>query len=76
MKTAILGTGNLGKSLVKGLVDSGNYQPSDFILTRRSVAKLDPLAQEGFKVTNDNAAAVQQSQVVIIAVLPFKRFIL
>ena len=70
MQTAILGTGNLGKSLVKGLVDSGNYQPSDFILTRRSIAKLEPLAQEGFEVTNDNVAAVKQSQVVIIAVLP------
>ncbi len=72
MKTAILGTGNLGKSLVKGLVDSGNYQPSDFILTRRSVAKLESLVKDGFEVTNDNVAAVKQSQVVVIAVLPQK----
>ena len=72
MQTAILGTGNLGKSLVKGLVDSGNYQPFDFILTRRSIAKLEPLAKEGFEITNDNAAAVKQSQVIVIAVLPQK----
>lgn len=72
MKTAIIGAGNLGKSLVKGLVDSGSFKASDFILTRRSAVKLEPLVQQGFDVTNNNVAAVKQSKVVIIAVLPQK----
>ena len=58
-KIAIIGAGNLGTSLVIGLVDSGSYTLSNFTLTRRSVSKLDDLKQKGFNVTANNNEAVQ-----------------
>jgi pyrroline-5-carboxylate reductase len=67
---AILGSGNIGLSLAKGLVKGGIYQPSQIILTRRSLASLAPLKEEGYQVTVNNAEAVQQADVVVLAILP------
>lgn len=71
-KIAIIGAGNLGTSLVKGLVDSGSYQPNQFILTRRSTAKLATYQEQGYQVTTSNTEAVASANIVIIAVLPQK----
>lgn len=71
-KIAILGAGNLGTSLAKGLVESGNYQPQDFILTRRSLEKLQPLEEKSYHITGDNLQAVNEASMVILAVLPQK----
>ncbi|MCB0402556.1 MAG: pyrroline-5-carboxylate reductase [Flavobacteriales bacterium] len=71
-KIAVIGTGNLGQSFVKGLIDSGNYQTTDFILTRRTRSKLAPFEEAGFSVTTDNAEAVNQASLIVLAVLPQK----
>lgn len=71
-KIAIIGAGNLGLSLVTGLVDSGKFQSSNFILSRRNVSKLTEHQNKGFVVTSDNKAAVRKADVIIIAVLPQK----
>ena len=71
-KIAIIGAGNLGLSLVKGLVDSGTYKSSNFILSRRDLSKLDEYKGKGFAVTSDNVEAVSKANIVIIAVLPQK----
>lgn len=68
----IVGAGNLGTSLVKGLIDSGNYQPSDFTLTRRNTAKLLGLKEKGFAVTANNIKGIEGSNVIFLAVLPQK----
>ena len=69
-KTAILGSGNIGMSLAKGLVKSDYCLPGDIILTRRNIQHLSSQQQQGFKVSDDNFAAVATSTVVILAVLP------
>ena len=69
-KTAILGSGNIGMSLAKGLVKSDYCLPGDIILTRRNVQYLATQEQQGFQVTEDNFAAVTNSSIVILAVLP------
>ena len=69
-KIAILGSGNIGLSLAKGLIKSDFCQPSDIILTRRNIQHLAAQAQEGYQVSDDNANAVSQASVVILAVLP------
>ena len=71
-KIAIIGAGNLGLSLVTGLVESGKYQVSDFILSRRDISKLEGHAKKGFLITSDNREAVSKANIVIIAVLPQK----
>jgi len=66
----ILGSGNIGLSLAKGLVKAGIYQPDQITLTRRNSAALQRYADDGFITTNDNSAAVNVADIVILAVLP------
>jgi pyrroline-5-carboxylate reductase len=67
---AILGSGNIGLSLAKGLVKAGIYQPEQITLTRRNVNALSTLADNGYHVTSDNSAAVKGSDIIVLAVLP------
>jgi pyrroline-5-carboxylate reductase len=69
-KIAILGGGNMGLALAKGLVKAGKYEPGQVIITRRNVKALAELAEEGYQVTDDNAGAVAQADIAVVAVLP------
>lgn len=71
-KIAILGAGNLGLSLVKGLVESGEYLPNEFHLSRRRVDKLNQFKKEGYHVTDNNITATLNANIIILAVLPQK----
>ncbi|HEX5169650.1 MAG TPA: pyrroline-5-carboxylate reductase [Cyclobacteriaceae bacterium] len=70
-KIAIIGGGNLGASIAEGLIKSGFVKVKDIIITRRNTKPLDYLARQGVKVTSDNATAVRESEVVIVAVKPY-----
>lgn len=67
---AILGSGNIGLSLAKGLVKAGIYEPEQIILTRRNIKALELLADTGYNVTADNSKAVKDADIVVLAVLP------
>lgn len=69
-KIAIIGAGNLGTSLVKGLVDSGKYQPSNFILARRNTSKLEYYKNNGYTVASNNTQAIANANIIILAILP------
>ena len=70
MKLAILGTGNIGMAIADGLLDSGDFEAKDLYLTRRKVNRLDKYVEKGVQVTADNLVAVQNSEVLLIAVEP------
>jgi len=67
---AIIGAGNIGTAIARGLVKTGQLTADKLILTQRHADKLQPLAQEGFKTTTDNQAAVESSDLIIVAVEP------
>ncbi len=69
-KITIVGSGNIGFSLAKGLVKSGQYQAGDITLTRRNIAALKQEAELGFSISDQNAEAVAQADVVVLAILP------
>ncbi len=69
-RIAILGAGNIGTSIAKGLVQSGHFAPGRITLTRRRVHLLEDFRAQGFEVTSDNIAAVNESDVVIVSVEP------
>jgi pyrroline-5-carboxylate reductase len=71
-KITILGAGNLGTSLVKGLVDSGKYKSTDFTLTRRNLVKLSSFKEKGYTITSNNEEAVASANIIFLAVLPQK----
>ncbi len=69
MKIAIIGTGNLGKSIAKGLIT--NNAITTLYLTKRNVDSISEF--DGYKnvtLTTDNMLAVQQSDILIFAVQP------
>lgn len=69
MKIAIIGTGNLGKSIAKGLIT--NNAITSLYLTKRN---LESIAEfEGYKnvfLITDNKKAVENSDILIFAVQP------
>src|ERR1700710_2392680 len=67
---AIIGSGNIGLSLAKGLVKGGICKPQQIMLTRRNITSLSPLADEGYYVTDNNLKAVKRADIVVLAVLP------
>jgi pyrroline-5-carboxylate reductase len=67
---AILGSGNIGLSLAKGLVKAGIYEPEQITLTRRNVKALELQADTGYNVTADNSKAVKDADIIVLAVLP------
>lgn len=69
-RIAILGGGNLGRALATGWVAAGHAAPADVHVTRRQTEKLDDLADAGFVVGADNAAAVEACDLIVLAVQP------
>ena len=70
MKIAIIGAGNLGMSIAKGVIQQRGTG-KDLIVTRR---KLEMLKQEELPeatLTSDNSLAVKQSEVILLAVKPY-----
>lgn len=69
MKIAIIGTGNLGKSIAKGLII--NNAITTLYLTKRNLESISEF--EGYKnvfLTTQNTEAIQQSDILIFAVQP------
>jgi pyrroline-5-carboxylate reductase len=69
-RLAILGAGNIGSAIARGLVSARLYQPQQIVLTRRHEPSLQEFKQQGFCVEVDNAQAVKSSEMIIIAVTP------
>lgn len=67
---AILGSGNIGMSLAKGLVKADYCLPGDITLTRRNLSALETQKQQGYAVSDDNFGAVTTASIIILAVLP------
>jgi pyrroline-5-carboxylate reductase len=69
MKIAIIGTGNLGKSIAKGLITTDAI--TSLYLTKRNLSDIESF--EGYKnvhLTSNNIEAVKQSDILIFAVQP------
>jgi len=74
MKTsriAIIGGGNLGAAIAEGLIKSKFISPELLTVTRRNVEALQGLKDQGVSVTADNAAAISNSEVIIVALKPY-----
>lgn len=69
-KLTIIGSGNIGFSLAKGLIKSQDYMPNEIVLTRRSLASLLEEQSLGFGISDNNSIAVVDAQIIVLAVLP------
>ena len=69
-RITIIGGGNLGGAIARGLIASNAAAPNTITVTRRSDAGLAPFRSEGFQTMTDNATAVSDASIVLIAVRP------
>ena len=67
---AILGAGNIGLSIAGGIKISNLVDTKNVYLTRRNTDSIKTYKNQGFKITKNNKEAVQNSDIIIIAVQP------
>ena len=72
MKITIIGTGNLGKAIANGLLESNLVKAKELTLTKRSYKTLDDYKKQGVIITSDNQLAVKNKEVVFLCVQPHK----
>ncbi len=70
-KITILGGGNLGAAIAEGLLKSGFANPHQLTVTRRNLDRLQYLKEKGVNITNDNAAAIQTGEIIMVALKPY-----
>jgi len=69
-KIAILGGGNIGLSIAEGLTQSKLRTPASISITKRKLAKISHLKRKGYNVLSDNIKAINNSEIIIVAVQP------
>lgn len=72
MKIGIIGAGNMGVALSKGLIAKNYIAANDISLSRRRTEKLSELEALGCFVSKENTEVCKKSDVIIVAVLPQK----
>lgn len=70
IKIAILGGGNIGTSLARGLINSGISDYDGILVTDRRESRLRFLEDQGFRVSSDNREAAGFADLVILSVKP------
>lgn len=70
MRVGFIGGGNLGTSLIRGLLDAGALQAEDLVASDVSDEKLRELGKFGIETTSNNKKLVKNCDVIFIAVKP------
>jgi len=70
-KVAIIGCGNIGLSLLQGLLKENTIPAKNITATRRNILELTKLKESGVRLTTDNVKAIKESTLIIIAVKPY-----
>jgi pyrroline-5-carboxylate reductase len=70
-RITIIGGGNLGTSIVKGLLKLKTYDSNNIIITEKRPARIQYLQQKGFNVLDgNNLKAIKDSDMIIVSVKP------
>lgn len=74
MKVAIIGAGNMGGALARGLARGSMIPTDQIVVSNPSKPKLEALKEEfpEIQVTTDNGEAVEAADLVVLAVKPWK----
>ena len=73
MTIAIIGTGNMGGAIMRGLIQSGTCRPEEFICTAKTEITLDKIRgyNSSIRTSRDNASAVAEADIIVLAVKPW-----
>lgn len=70
-KIAIIGCGNLGLSILNGLLDNKSFRPEDISVTKRHTGTLSTYKDKGIKLGTDNTKAIEASELILLALKPY-----
>jgi len=70
-RVSIIGCGNIGISLLQGLLRGQTIPAENITATRRNIRELDYLKEYGVRLMTDNLSAIKESDLIIIAVKPY-----
>ncbi|MEI8226481.1 MAG: pyrroline-5-carboxylate reductase [Bacteroidota bacterium] len=70
-KVSIIGCGNIGLSLLQGLLKDKTIPANNITATRRNIQELAHLKEYGVRLTTDNISAVEESDLILVAVKPY-----
>ncbi len=69
LTVAFIGSGNLGVSMIQGLLNKGTY---NIIATDVNEQRLEPLKKLGVLTCSDNERAIAQSKVILLCTTPLQ----
>lgn len=70
-KIAILGGGNLGASIAKGLLKLDEFKKEDVVISEKRAPRVQVLQESGYSVyENNNIKAIEGADLVIVSVKP------
>lgn len=74
MKIAIIGAGNIGGAIARGLAKGTMFNATDIICTAQTDATLEKMRSINpeFVLTHDNVEAARQADIILIAVKPWR----
>ena len=71
MRIAVVGAGNMGGAIARGLVKAGTVRAADVTVSDISEAVLQGFSERGCSTTHDNVDAVKGADVVFVVVKPW-----
>lgn len=71
LKITILGGGNLGSAIARGLVNSKAVSPSQLTVSDLQDKSLIPLKELGINTTKNNSEAIVDADIVMLAIKPW-----
>jgi pyrroline-5-carboxylate reductase len=72
MKVGIIGFGNIGRALAKGLIHTRSLNPESIYVTARTLATAQAVEALGVTQCENNATVVSACDVIVLAVKPAK----
>ncbi|HVN56893.1 MAG TPA: pyrroline-5-carboxylate reductase [Bacteroidales bacterium] len=69
-RIALIGAGNIGTALARGLISSGLYKPGDILMAEKRESRAGYLESHGFTVCRSSAEAIKGTPLVVISVKP------
>ena len=70
-RVSIIGCGNIGISLLNGLLKGKVIPAKNITATKRNIGDLAYLKEYGVRIMSDNVEAIKESDLIIIAVKPY-----
>jgi pyrroline-5-carboxylate reductase len=67
-RIAVIGCGNIGMSIIEGILKQGSIDPRNISATRRNIHAAKNLETSGIRLSSDNTLAVSEADFIVIAV--------